>query len=146
MSVKIKPVSEIITDLNLEPGGKAHNKFASECMDRMNKKYTPFDKGILAGSSYVDSDCNIHYNTPYARYLYYGKLMVMENGKGAYYDPEYGFWSDKGKKKKLTETDLNYSTSINAQAGPYWDKRMWSAEKSEIEQVMNEYIRQRGSK
>ncbi len=143
MSVKLKPVGEIITDLNLEPGGKAHNAFASECMDRMNDKYTPFDNGGLVASSYVDSDCNIHYNTPYARYIYYGKLMVMENGKGAYYSPDYGFWSDKGKKKKLTDRDLVYHKSGT---GPYWDKLMWSAEKTNIENFMNEWIKQRGRK
>lgn len=141
MSVKMKPVSEIIADLNLEPYGKAHTKFASECMDRMNDKYVPYDNGGLVGSSYVDEECNIHYNTPYARYMYYGKLMVMENGKGAYYSPDYGFWSDKGKKKTLTDIDLVYH---KPGTGPYWDKLMWTAEKTEIEKVMNEYIRQRG--
>lgn len=146
MSVKLNPVSEIITDLGLEPGGKAQNKFASECMDRMNDKYTPKRYGGLVNSSYVDSECNIHYNTPYARYLYYGKLMVMSNGKGAFYNEDYGFWSKKGEKKTLTDIDLNYDKTENACAGPYWDKTMWSAEKEDIEKVMNEYIKQRGSK
>lgn len=141
MKIEMKSVSTISTRLGLEPYGKAHTKFASECRDRMNARYTPYDNGGLVDSSYVDEQCNIHYNTPYARYMYYGKLMVMDNGKGAYYNPEYGFWSDKGKKKHLTDRDLVYH---KAGTGPYWDKLMVSAEMSEIEEVMNNYIKQRG--
>lgn len=142
MSYKIKPVSEIIIDFGLEEYGKAHNYFAERCKDRMNARYVPYKNGALVGSSYIDEQCNIHYNTPYARYLYYGKLMVMSNGKGAYYSEDYGFWSKKGEKKTLTDIDLHYHKA----GGPYWDKLMLSAEKDELIQEMQDYISKRGKK
>ena len=143
MSVEIKPNSIIEIDLGLEPYGKAHNFFANECISRMNENYTPFDNGGLVASSYVDEQCNIHYDAPYSRYMYYGKLMVMENGKGAYYSPDYGFWSKPGAKKFLTDRDLIYH---KAGTGPYWDKLMVSAEKDEILSVMQDYVNKRGKK
>lgn len=139
----MEPVNVIEMDLGLEPGGEAHNKFASLCMEKMNKTYVPKDNGALISSSYVDNECNIHYNTPYAHYMYYGKLYVMDNGKGAYYSPEYGFWSDKGKKKTLTDRDLVYHTPGT---GAHWDTLMVNVEAEDIRKRMEEFVKARGKK
>lgn len=133
MKIEMKPVSYITTRLDLQPYGKAHTKFASECRDRMNARYVPYKEGGLVGNSRVDEQCNIHYETLYARFLYYGKLMV---------DPETGSsYAKKYHKKVLTDKDLVYH---KPGTGPFWDQKMVSAEMSEIEEVMNNYIKQRG--
>ena len=84
---------------------------------------------------------SITYESPYAQYQYYGKLMVMKNGKGAYYSPTYGFWSDKGEKKYLTNIDLQYHT---AGTGSYWDKRMITAEGDKVIQEIQDELRRIG--
>ncbi len=52
------------------------------------------------------------YPGPYARYLYYGKLMV---------DPETGSsFAPKGGTKVLTDKDLVFSKSVHGQAQARW--------------------------
>lgn len=86
------------------------------------------------GNGYI-----IEYTQPYARYQYYGKLMVMDNGKGAYHDPKTGaFWSAKGKKKHLTDIDLNHKIG-----GPYWDEAMLTAEGEDYYRELQKYVDKR---
>lgn len=129
MAVKMKPDSVIEMELGLEPYGEAHNFFASECRNRMNERYVPKKSGTLRDTSYIDSECNIHYDQPYARYMYYGKLMVDSETGSSY--------ARKGSKKVLTDKDLNYH---EPGTGPYWDNLMITAEGKELEQVMQDYI------
>ena len=138
LEIKMKSPKEIILNHNLEYGGKVHRFFTDTCYKHMDK-YVPYDEGGLRRdvSFSVDGDA-ITYESPYARYQYYGKLMVMDNGKGAYYSPNYGFWSDKGKKKHLTNQDLTYHT---AGTGPYWDKRMVDAEADVIAKEVEDYMK-----
>ena len=60
---------------------------------------------------------------PYAKYQYYGKLMVSSTTGSA--------WS-KGKKKVLTDVDLKYSESKHPLAGAFWFKRMVADYKDKI--------------
>lgn len=54
----------------------------------------------------------IIYPGPYARYLYYGKLMV---------DPETGSpWAKRDAKKVLTDKNLVFSTAVHPQAQDHW--------------------------
>lgn len=145
MEVKLKPVKIIKMNLGLEQYGKAHKKFASECMERMNARYVPMRNGALKNSSFVDKECNIHYKTPYAHYIYIGQVMgpsypIVKNG-------EIQRWVSPIKPKYYTGKDINYEESKKMgqeKAGPYWDKRMISAEKEEIIKVMQKYISKRG--
>ena len=56
-----------------------------------------------AARTYVDG-ANIIYQGPYARYLYYRKVMV---------GPKYG-------PKEPTDKDLVFSTSVHSQAQSHW--------------------------
>lgn len=52
------------------------------------------------------------YPGPYARYLYYGKLMV---------DPDTGSpWAKKGATKVLTDRNLVFNRATNQQAQDHW--------------------------
>lgn len=142
MKIEFKPVGVIKTRLGIQKYGPAHKYFASTCRRRMNAKYVPESVGMLATNSRIDDECNICYETPYAHYQYIGKLYVdPKNKKGAFYNENYGFWSRKGVKKEPTDKDLHYS---KPGTGPYWDRKMVSAEMSEVEKELESYIRRGG--
>lgn len=142
MSVTMKPTSVIIARLGLQPNGEVHSYLTETCYKHMDK-YVPKDEGNLRKQVDIQPD-SITYQSPYARYQYYGKKMVMpENGKSAFYSPDYGFWSKKGEKKVLTEQNLVYH---EAGTGPYWDERMVSAEMDKVIKEVQKYINRGGKK
>lgn len=91
----------------------------SECI-RLMRRYTPALNEILAKSptlGTVIGSGHIYYLNPYARYQYYGKLMVSSITGSAY--------ASMGEKKVLTNVDLVHNkTAKHQQAGPYWFERM----------------------
>lgn len=73
--------------------------------------FVPALTGSLDQRSHVEGNLVI-YPGPYARYLYYGKLMV---------DPDTGSsWASSGATKVLTDRDLVFNTSMHAQAQSHW--------------------------
>ncbi len=100
--------------------GKIDNaqKFVdSECIRRMDK-YTPMLSGMLVKSATLGTKIGqgvIKQIAPYAKYQYYGKLMVSSKTGSS--------WS-KGEKKVLTKTDLKYNKSVHPLAGAFWFERM----------------------
>ena len=64
----------------------------------------------------------IQYTAPYARYQYYGKLMISSITGSAY--------ARQGEKKVLTDKDLVYSKE--PLAGKLWFERMKADKKQQI--------------
>lgn len=65
------------------------------------------------------------WNTPYARYQYYGivygpNIPIRDKETGVL----LGFFSPPGKKKHLTDRKLTYDTAQNPLAGAHWVDRM----------------------
>lgn len=133
--MRLNPISKIKADLGINPNGRVQAFFTDACRKHMDK-YVPKDTGLLSENVDVGNN-KITYESPYARYHYHGKKMVMENGKSAFYSPDYGFWSAPGKSKVLTDEDLNYHTPGT---GPFWDKKMVSAEMQEVVKEVQEYV------
>lgn len=85
--------------------------------------YLPFDEGILAGSANTATKIGsgeVIYDTPYARYLYYGEVYgpnipITENGTIV------GYWSPP--EKHGTGRQLQYSTEKHPMAGSHWFDR-----------------------
>lgn len=85
--------------------------------------YVPFDEGVLAGSANTATEIGsgeVVYDTPYARYLYYGEVYgpnipIVENGEVV------GWWSPP--EKSPTGQKLQYSTEMNPLAGSHWFDR-----------------------
>lgn len=132
MSVEFKPVGEIETRLQIEPGGYWHKRFANMCMKHMDR-FVPMEvigkqSGMLRRSAHIeqnDEDIAVVYNTPYAHYVYEGKLWV---------DPITGSsWARKGTKKIPTDINLKYHTPGT---GHHWDKLMVSADMEDIERTI----------
>lgn len=88
------------------------------CIRHMDK-YTPMLSGALKRSPTIGTKIGsgrIEYASPYARYQYYGKLMVSSVTGSPY--------ARQGEKKVLTSTDLTYNTASHPLAGPAWFERM----------------------
>ena len=73
--------------------------------------YVPARTGSLDQRTRVDEN-QIIYPGPYARYLYYGKLMV-DPATGSSYAP-------KGATKVLTDKNLVFNKSMHSQAQDHW--------------------------
>lgn len=139
-TVKLANIETIKARLGINPNGAVQRKLQESCYRHMDK-YVPYREGHLRRDVDLSDPTKIVYNSPYARYMYYGKKMVMSNGKSAFYNEKYGFWSKKGEKKTLTNEDLIYHT---AGTGAYWDRRMMSAEKEEIIKELQDFINRGG--
>lgn len=73
--------------------------------------YVPMLTGSLKNRTQV-KDNLIIYPGPYARYLYYGKLMV---------DPETGSaWAKKGASKVVTDKNLVFTQTVHPDAQSHW--------------------------
>lgn len=73
--------------------------------------YEPFLTGAMSNGKRVDRNLII-YTAPYARFLYYGKVMI---------DPNTGStWAKAGQSKVVTDRDLVFNTSGHAQAQAFW--------------------------
>ena len=115
MPVKMQPTSVIKARLGIEPNGRVQKFFTNTCYKHMDK-YVPKDEGNLR--TIVDiEDSSITYESPYARYQYYG---IREDG---------------------THQVQNYTTPGT---GPYWDKRMVSAEMQDVVKEVQNYVNHGG--
>ena len=110
----------------LQPYSKGRLFLMNEII-RLSDDYTPFDTGVLKNNiTKSPSGKWFEYNTPYARYLWYGKLMVDPiTKKGAFHDPKTGrFWSRPNTPKELTDRDLKFRFA--PKRGAHWVERMWA--------------------
>lgn len=89
--------------------------------------YTPFLGGALekaATLGTVIGSGEIHQDTPYSRFQYYGKVMTTEDGR---------VWANLHESKPIiTDRDLVHNRSRHPLAGPKWFERMAEAEKEDI--------------
>ena len=111
MPVRIQPTSVIKARLGIEPNGRVQRFFTNTCYKHMDK-YVPKDEGNLRTIVDIQPD-SITYESPYARYQYYG---MRDDG---------------------THVVRNYTTPGT---GPYWDKRMVSAEMKDVVKEVQNYI------
>ena len=129
MQLKMKPNSVIIANLGLNKSGKVHKWFTDTCALHMDK-YTPYRHGDLAKSVVVNGVVNkenvtedtIIYRGDYACYVYYG---MRQDG---------------------THVIKNWTKDVHKDAGPYWDQRMWSAEKYKVIREVQNHFDKRGNK
>jgi hypothetical protein len=128
--LELDDVEKILEKRGIGTGRKVQKFIDTECIDKM-KPYTPNLNGVLSGSATactVIGSGKIIQFTPYARYQYYGQLMVDPiTLKGSFYDSKTGrHWSRPGVPKILDPEGrgLSYNVSKSPQAGPHWFERM----------------------
>lgn len=101
---------EAIKDKLAEGCTKAEHTVALQ-VRKDTSPYVPMLTGSLDKRTRVDG-AKVIYPGPYARYLYYGKLMV---------DPTTGSsCAPKGGTKVVTDKNLVFSKSMHAQAQSHW--------------------------
>ena len=82
--------------------------------------YVPFLTGSLNARTHVVGN-TIIYPGPYARYLYYGKVMVDSvTGKGPAKIPEVGYRFRRGATLRPTGRNLTYTKDFHAKATARW--------------------------
>lgn len=112
---------------NLETGGLVQTAIDNAVIS-YSMPYCPWETGTLARSPYTASPPGggqVIYQTPYARYLYYGEIYgpnipVFEDDTGV----PTRFFSPPGQKKHPTGRLLSYKTDQNPLAGSHWFERM----------------------
>lgn len=80
-------------------------------VEKDTSQYVPFLTGSLDERTQVVGN-SVVYPGPYARYLYYGKVMV-DPGTGSTY-------AKKGMTKVLTDKKLEFNKAGHNQAQSYW--------------------------
>ena len=76
--------------------------------------------------------------------LYHGKVMVDPQTGAAGFLTADGWKSRKGVKKSISNRDIEYTTTKNPEAGPYWDRRTKAADMPAMAREMQAYIDRRG--
>lgn len=113
---------------------KAQQFVDSECI-RLMVPYTPMLSGQMIQSATrgtVIGSGEIKYNSPYARYQYYGKLMISSITGSTF--------ARKGESKVLTNKDLNYNKSRHPRAGKLWFERMKADHKEQILRGVQKFL------
>lgn len=113
--LEMKEIQKLLSDKGLETKGSVQKFIDSEVL-RLCDPLVPLDSGKLKQSGItgtVVGSGKVTYNSPYARYQYYGKLMV---GKAP---------------KTLTDIDLQYHSG-DSRRGKFWFERMKSQYKDDI--------------
>ena len=121
-------VNELLEKFNLQSGGKVQQVIDKLIMD-YDKDYCPWDFGLLAASPYsatVIGSGLVTYPGPYAHYQYYGEGYGPNIGNEDQHikNAPSPYFSPPGQKNHPTGRELQYDTSVNALAGPYWFERM----------------------
>ena len=91
-------------------------------------RYLPYRSGETIKQTIIQTDINrpeIVTRSPYAKYIYYGKVMV---GKAP---------------KRVTDRPLKYTKDKNPLAGSRWDRRLVSAEGKLLARELQDYIDRR---
>ena len=131
----LKPTSIIKVRLGIEPNGPVQSFLTQTCYNHMDK-YVPIDEGNLRSNVSLTSD-TITYKSPYAHYMYEGLVMgpnVPLTRKGV--EEPIG-WFSPIKPKYYTGKIIKYK---KAGTGDHWDKRMKSAEITQVMREVQEFI------
>lgn len=144
VTVKCRSASQIIRAHGLDRNGDVQRAWTN-IVNRRISRYMPYRSGSLSSKlKYISGPAKITVEAPYARYQYYGKVMIDPKINAAGFLTKDGTWrSRKGAVKVLTDRPLSYDTSKNANAGPYWDRRLVAAEGAAMAQEIRAYIRRR---
>lgn len=126
--VEMKPINTILTRLGVNKTGDVQMQVTRIVSHRITR-YMPYRTGALSTKlKYIKSPTEIEVLGPYARYQYYGKVMVGKPPKAA------------------TDKDLQYTKSKNPRAGPFWDRALMTAEGRQIAQEIQEYVDRKAGK
>lgn len=115
---------EFVRRRGIGPGGKVQ-KLLTNSIHKDSAPYTPMKTGSLQRIVEIPpSGTYLQYNSPYARYLYFGEVMVGIKSRKA--------WANKGEQKELLLPKKKLKFSGAPKRGAYWVQRMWSEKGKQI--------------
>lgn len=116
-------VGKTLRRRGLQPNGQIQRMFTQECARAMDR-YIPMQSGTLKDTRYIGPNY-VKYTQPYARYLYYGELMLAPSGSA---------WAKLGERKHYAGKELTYHGA--PMRGKMWDVRMWADNKRRLTQFV----------
>ena len=123
----MNPITKLLNDKGLDNRGDVQ-RFHTQNVLRRIVKYMPYRTGATVKLTITQTDIRKPYiitDAPYAKYLYYGKVM-------------------EGKTPKtVTGRPLNYTKTQNPQAGPFWDRALAVSEMPALVADLQRYINRR---
>ena len=118
--IKFKTRVNGIAETLLKMPCKAAEATVAVQVAKDTEEYVPALTGSLTRRTRVIGN-KIIYPGPYARYLYFGKVMVdSATGKGPMKIPDVGLRFKKGAVLVATERDLTYSKGMHKNAQSHW--------------------------
>lgn len=132
--------------LGIDARGEVQQFHTANVLRRI-QRYMPRRTGAMIRLMVVQSPVEkplIHVNVPYARMLYYGKVMVDPRTGAAGFLTADGWRSRRGAAKVASGRDIQYDRTKNPRAGPFWDRRLTAAEGPQMAAELQAYVRRRG--
>lgn len=130
VTVKMKPVQQILKAKGLTPDGDVQRFHTENVLHRI-VKYMPYRTGATIGITQAQTNVNepfIITDVRYAKYLYYGKVMV-------------------GHAPKVPiDKDLEYTKTKNPHAGPFWDRALVANEGSALQSDLQAYVNRKAGR
>lgn len=125
---------QIIRDKGLDENGDVQTCHTRNVLRRI-LRYMPYQSGMTIKITVAQTDVSrplIVTDTPSARFLFNGKLMVS--------DVTGSPWARKGETKHVVNTPLDYTKTKNPRAGPHWDRAVSAAEGKALAADLQRYI------
>lgn len=132
--LEMHSVQQILQDKGLDSDGDVQAFHTANVLRRI-VKYMPMRSSMLVKITGIQTDIKkpfIVTETPYARFVYHGKLMVS--------DITGSSWAREGETKHVVNRLLTYSKDKNPKAGPYWDRALSEAEGKAMVADLQRYI------
>lgn len=147
VTLAMKDLNQIVKDKGLAPAGDAQS-FHTQNVLRRIKRYMPFVSGVTYKITVAQTDIRkpeIVTDTPYAKYLFRGKIMIDPQTGVAGFLTSEGWRSRKGCVKVRTNRDLDFARSRvkNPHAGPRWDRALSANEGKALAADLQRYIDRR---
>ena len=143
--LEMNSVGQILKDKGLNETGDVQQFHTANVLRRI-KRYMPFVSGMTYKITVAQTNIKkpeIVTNTPYAKYLFYGKVMIDPKlGIAGFMTPE-GWRSRKGCVKVRTGRNLQYTRTKNPQAGPRWDRTLSANEGRAMTADLQRYLNRR---
>jgi len=123
--LEIPNIDEMIKDCGLNERGKAQRYIDKFILDE-TEPYVPGRHINEAGAISTDiGSGQVIWDSPDAQYLYEEKLMVDPiTLKGAFFSPDYGFWSRPNTEKILSPSGRKLEYHGGGKRGGKWVDRM----------------------
>lgn len=122
--LELAELQTILAKRGLEAKGRVQSYIDSAVL-RYCDPYTPKDTGKLIQSGVIGTivgSGRVIYNAPYAKYLYYGRVMIGQNSRSP--------WARAGERKIVTDRPIHYNGG--AKRGSYWFERMKADHRPDI--------------